>query len=320
MDGRREQVWVGVFVLVAASLLVITVLAVAGTFSRGGVAHHTYFKFAGGLQPGDIVRYGGMKAGRVTTVHVDPQDSTRIQIDFSVASGIPVKTDSIAKITTLGALGDNYVELTTGTKTAPLAPPGSAINAVETVGIGDLGDMLGSLAPVAQQVLQNLDQRLVELKVTIARVNDLLNDKNRKDISSGLGSLSAMLQEDRPKISATLTNVQQASGKLMPLLDDLKSTMAQANQTLSHVDSVIVENRQDIRATVVNLRATMVTASELIEQLKNVTDYNTDNIDRILVNMRVTTENLKQLTDELKRRPSSLIRGNAMKDRKPGSK
>jgi phospholipid/cholesterol/gamma-HCH transport system substrate-binding protein len=320
MNGRREQVWVGVFVLIAASLLIITVLAVAGTFSRGGVNHHTSFKFAGGLQPGDIVRYGGMKAGRVSAVHVDPQDSTRIEIDFSVLRGIPLKTDSIARITTLGALGDNYVEVTTGSKNAPLLPPGSAIKSIETVGIGDLGDMLGGLAPVAQQVLQNLDARLVELQVTIARVNDLLNDKNRQSISSGLGNLSAMLQEDRPKISATLTNVQKASDKLTPLLDDLKTTMAQANATLSHVDAVVVENRQDIRTIVVNLRQTMITASELLDQIKDVTDANQENIDQTLVNIRVTTDNLKQLTDELKRRPSLLIRGNAPKDRKPGGK
>jgi phospholipid/cholesterol/gamma-HCH transport system substrate-binding protein len=320
MNGRREQIWVGVFVLIAASLLIITVLAVAGTFSSGGINHHTSFKFAGGLQPGDTVRYGGMKAGRVSGVHVDPQDSTRIEIDFSVLRGIPVKTDSVAKITTLGALGDNYVEVTTGSKDSALLPPGSAVKSAETVGIGDLGNMLGGLAPLAQQVLQTLDARLVELQVTIARVNDLLNDKNRKSISNSLGNLSGMLQEDRPKISSTLTNVQKASDRLMPLLDDLKATMAQANATLSHVDAVVVENRQDIRATVVNLRETMVTASELLEQLKYLTDSNEGNIDETLTNIRVTTENLKQLTDTLKRKPSLLIRGNAIKDRKPGGK
>jgi len=34
-------------------------------------------------------------------------------------------------------------------------------------------------APQAQQLLASLNDRTVELKVTIARVNDLLNDSNR---------------------------------------------------------------------------------------------------------------------------------------------
>jgi phospholipid/cholesterol/gamma-HCH transport system substrate-binding protein len=320
MNSRSEQVWVGLFVIVAAALLIGTVLAVAGTFTGVGVAHHAYFKSAGGLVPGAIVRYGGMKAGKVEAVKVDPQDTTRIEIDFSVKRDIPVKTDSVAKITSLGALDENYVELGTGTKDAPLAPPGSEVKAVATVGIGDLGDMIGNLAPVAQQVLQTLNQRLTELQVTVARVNDLLNDKNRANIAEGLGNLNGMLAEDRPKVSATLTNVQAASARIVPLLDDLKTTMSHANDALSHVDSVVVENRPDVRAAVVNLKETLLTASSLMVQLKNTMDYNTENIDQILVNFRITTENLKEFTETLKDRPATLIRGNNVKDRKPGEK
>ena len=320
MNSKREQAWVGLFVLIAAALLIGTVLAVAGTFSVSGVSHHAYFKSAGGLLPGATVRYAGMKAGRVESVRVDPQDSTRIEVAFTVGHAIPVKTDSVAKITSLGPLDENYVEVGTGTKEAPLAPPGSEVKSVATVGIADLGDMIGNLAPVAQQVLQNLNQRLTELQVTVARVNDLLNDRNRTNVSEGLGTLNAMLAEDRPKVSATLSNVQAASAKIGPLLDDLKITMKQANDALSHVDSVVVENRQDIRAAVVELKQTLLTASSLMEQLKNTMDRNTDNIDEILVNLRITTENAKQLTDSLKTRPSVLIRGDTVKDRKPGEK
>ena len=320
MNSKREQTAVGFFVLVAAALLIGTILAVSGTFSSGGVAHHTYFKSAGGLIPGAEVRYGGMKAGKVEAVRVDPKDSTRIEIDFSVQRDIPVKTDSIAKISSLGALSDNYLEIGTGTKGGQLAAPGSELKSVETLGIGDLGDMIGSLTPVANQVMQTLNHRLTEMQVTIARVNDLLNDKNRQNIGNSLGNLNGMLAEDRPKISGSLTNVQTASARLVPLLDDLKATMNQANDTLSHVDSLVVENRQDIRTIVVELKGTMLNAQALIEQLKNTTDNNTDNIDQIFENIRVTTENMKVLTDSLKTNPSVLIRGNNVKDRKPGDK
>ena len=320
MNSKREQVLVGLFVLIAAALLIATVLAVAGAFSGGEVAHHSYFKSAGGLLPGATVRYGGMKAGRVDAVRVDPQDSTRIEIDFTVARSIPVKTDSVAKITSLGALDENYVELGTGTKAASLAAPGSEVKGAETVGIGAIGDMAGNLAPVAQQVLQNLNQRLTEIQVTLNRVNDLLNDKNRASISNGLGNLNSMLAEDRPKISASLTNVQAASAKIVPLLDDLKITTNQANVVLSHIDPLVVENRQDIHTVVVELKQTLLTASSLMDQLKNTADFNADNIDEMLVDLRVTTDNMKQLTDTVKNRPSTLLRENSVNDRQPGDK
>jgi phospholipid/cholesterol/gamma-HCH transport system substrate-binding protein len=320
MSSRGEQVWVGLFVLVAAALLIGTVLSLTGTFSRGNIPHRSYFKFAGGLEPGAAVRYGGMKAGSVQGIRVDPNDSTRIEVDFNVSPDIPLKTDSVAKIASLGALGDNYVEVTTGTRQAPLAAPGSVVRSAQSVSFSDLGDMVGNLEPMVQQVLQKLNERLDELQVTVARANDLLNDRNRANISASLGNVNGMLAEDRPRIRATLDNVQTASARLTPLLDDLKKTMAQANDALGHIDAVVLENRQDLRASVVELRQTLVTASSVVDQIDRTLDYNVDNIDQTLENIRATTENLKDLTESLKRRPYTLIRPANPKERKPGEK
>jgi phospholipid/cholesterol/gamma-HCH transport system substrate-binding protein len=318
MNPRGEQVWVGLFVLIAAALLVVAALSVAGTFSRGNVPHRSYFKFAGGLEPGAAVRFGGMKAGSVEAVKVDPEDSTRIEIDFNVARSIPLKSDSVAKITSLGPLGDNYVELTTGTRQAAASEPGSVVKSAETFSFNDLGDVVSQLQPQVQQVLQKLNQRLDDLQVTVARANDLLNDRNRANISASLGNVNSMLAEDRPKVSATLDNVQTASARIGPLLDDLKKTMAQANDTLGHLDAVVLENRADLRASVSELRETLLTAGSVVDQLDRTLNYNADNIDQILENIRVTTQQLKDLTETLKRRPYTLIRADKPRERVPG--
>jgi phospholipid/cholesterol/gamma-HCH transport system substrate-binding protein len=320
MNSRREQVWVGLFVLVATALLIVSVLSVSGTFSRGNIPHVAYFKFAGGLEPGAAVRFGGMKAGSVQAVRVDPNDSTRIEIDFNLNRDIPLKADSVARITSLGALGDNYLEVTTGARGSALAGPGSVVNSRETLTFNDLGDMIGGLQPLAQASLQKLNQRLDELQVTVARVNDLLSDQNRANVSAVLRGVNSMLAEDRPKISATLDNVQSASARLNPVLDDLKKTMAQADDTLGHVDAVVLENRQDIRASVTELRQTLAAASTLVDQLNRTLDYNATNIDQTLENVRVTTEQLKELTESLKRRPYTLIRAVNPREHEPGEK
>jgi phospholipid/cholesterol/gamma-HCH transport system substrate-binding protein len=318
MNSRREQVWVGLFVLVAAGLLIGTVLSVAGTFSRGSIPHRAYYKFAGGLEPGAAVRFGGMKAGSVQGVRVDPGDSTRIEVDFKVAPDIPLKTDSVAKITSLGLLGDDYLELTTGSRQAAAAAPGSVVKSAESLSYSDIGDMLSDLQPQVRQVLDSLNQRLNELQVTVARVNDLLSDRNRANISASLGNVNSMLAEDRPKVSATLTNVQNASAQMRPLLEDLKKTMAQANDALGHIDGVVLENRQDLRSSVVELRQTLLTASTVLDQFDRTLDYNADNIDQILENLRVTSQHVKDLTLALKRRPYTLIRAVNPRERKPG--
>jgi phospholipid/cholesterol/gamma-HCH transport system substrate-binding protein len=334
VKGNREQVWVGIFVLIAVGVLVSVVLAVSGTFSKKGIAHKAYFRYAAGLAPGAPVRYGGLQAGRIVALRVDPQDSTRIEVDFDVDPGIPVKTDSLAKITALGALGENYLEITTGAKDSPLMAPGSVLKSKEMVAIADLGDMISGLVPTADQALQNLNGRLAEMKQTVAQVNDLLNDQNRKNIGSGLGTLNAMLAENRPKVAATLDNVQTASDKLSPvlanaqtasdkvapLLDDLKGTVKQANDTLAHADAMLAENRPDIRAAMVDVRKMLTAATAMVEQLQDTADRNTDNLDETLANVRAATDNMQQLTDALKRHPSVIIRGETGKDRRPGDK
>ena len=320
MDAKREQALVGLFVLIAAGLLLGTVVAVRGTFRRGGVSHRAYFKFAAGLQAGAPVRYGGMRAGRVERVRVDPQDSTHIEIVFKVRPDVPVKMDSVAKISSLGALGDNYLEITTGSSDSPLAPAGSTVKSAEFVGFAELTDNLNQLAPTAQQVLLNMNQRLNELQETITRVNTLLNDQNRAHVSRTLANLDGMLAEDRPKLSATLTNVEGVSAKAGPLLDDFKKTSQEANQALAHVDALVLENREDVRKAVIELRQTLATARVTVDQLGHVLDTNSDNIDQILENMRVTTENLRQFTDTVKARPYTLIRGTRVKERSPGGR
>ena len=329
----RERTLVGLFVLVAVGLLVGAMLAISGGVATSTVKHRTFFKFAGGVQAGAPVRYGGMTVGRVTRVRVDPSNSTRIEIQLAVDRGTPVKTDSVAKISTLGPLTDNYIEITTGTQNAPLAPPGSVLQSTEAFGLPQLGDAAQAMLPDIHNAIAKLNQNLDGLTITIARANDLLNDHNRAAISGSLGNLNhlvadarpkvaeslnnlnGLLNDTRPKVTASLTNTQEITktlnAKLGPLLDQLQTTTARANETLSHVDATLVENRPDIRAVVVNLRDTLA-------QLNQTLDQNSPNIDELLDNIRMATENLRALTETLRQAPASLIRGIKVKERKPG--
>lgn len=333
MKRSREPVWVGTFVLIAVAVLVLVVLSVSGMFSKTGVPYRARFKFASGLVPAAPVRYGGLLAGRVEALRVDPQDSTLIEIEFRLKPDIPVKTNSLAKITALGALGEYYLEVTTGTKEAPLAAPGSLLQSKEMVALADLGDMIGGMVPNANQILTTLNDRLAEMKVTIAGLNELVGERNRKNIGGSLENLSAMLADTRPKIAKTLDNVQSATNNLpatmanmksasdqvAPLLEDFKKTIGQVNTVLAHVDGMVMENRPEMQATIADVRKTLAGATAMLDQLRGVLNNNSDNLGETLSNMREVSINMNELTDMLKRSPSVLIRGEIGKDRQPGS-
>src|SRR5580692_10441961 len=165
---KRDQVMVGLFVLVAAALLVGTVFAL-GAASGGKVkTYHTYFPFAGGVEAGTTVRYsGGPKVGRVEKVVIDEQDPSRIEVTFTVDADLPVKTDSRVKIMSMSPLGDNHVEVVPGTPGSADAPTGTQLPSDAYVDLNSLMAQVQAITPQAQQLLTSLNDRVIELKVTV---------------------------------------------------------------------------------------------------------------------------------------------------------
>jgi phospholipid/cholesterol/gamma-HCH transport system substrate-binding protein len=319
MQAKREQAFVGFFVLVAAGLLIVTVFALTGAFAESDRKFHAKFAYAAGLEPGASVHYsGGGKIGRVEKLDIDKSDPTLIDMTFSVQKQVPVKTDSLVYIASFSPLGDNHLEIKPGAASAPLAAPGSTLQTKPYVGLNELSEQINKLAPQAQELIGNLNLRVKELSVTIARVNDLLNDKNRANISASIADLHGMLAEDRPIIKSTLQNVNGLTQKMDPVIAQLRKTLDQANATLAHVDAMVGENREDVHAAVQKLRQSLTTVATLTQRLDQTLDVNSENIDEILDNLRRVTENLKQFTDTIKSRPSVLINSRGPKEHKPG--
>jgi phospholipid/cholesterol/gamma-HCH transport system substrate-binding protein len=319
MNSKGEQTMVGFFVIIAAAVLIGTVVTISGAFGRSVKTYHSYFAFAGGLEPGATVRYsGGPKAGRVEKLQIDPKNPARMEITFSVQSDLPVKTDSKVKIMSLSPLGDNHLEIVPGTAASSTAPDGSVIASEDYVDFNALTKRLNDLAPDVQQLLHSLNDRATELKVTVDRVNDLLNAQNRANLSATLATTRQMLDEDRPQIRSTLTHLNTVTEKLQPLLDDFRKTTAEANQTLEHIDSLIGENRSDVHQAILELRRTLVNTTELTGSLNQTLNVNSDNIDELLDNLRQISENLREFSATIKARPYSLIRSVNPKEHKPG--
>lgn len=319
MSPKTEQTMVGLFVLVAGAILLIAVFAINGTFGKTSKSYHAHFQFAGGVEPGATVRYsGGPKIGRVETLRIDPQDSSLIDLTFSVQPDIQVKTDSHVRIMSFSPLGDNHLELTPGSTQAGIAAPGTLLPADNYVDFNALTAQINNIAPHAQQLIQTLDARATELKVTLDRVNDLLSAQNRANLSATLSETRGMITESRPQIHATLEHVNDLSEKAGPLIADFRKTSQQANETLAHLDAVVGETQPEVRKALTDLRVALKSLTDLSGQLNQTLDVNSENIDQLLDNLLHVTENLKEFTETIKARPYTLIRSSAPPEHKTG--
>jgi phospholipid/cholesterol/gamma-HCH transport system substrate-binding protein len=146
----------------------------------------------------------------------------------------------------------------------------------------------------------------------------LLNAQNRANLTATLSNTRGMLEENRPAIKSSLTQLEAASHKMSPLLDDLRKTSGEANKTLEHVDELVAEDRPEIHKAIGELRQNLAQLQQLTGQLNSTLETNSENIDEILENMRHVSENLREFTEIIKTRPSTLIRSTTPKEHKPG--
>lgn len=319
MAEKRDQVFVGLFVLIAAAVLIGMVFAISGAFGRTSKTYHAYFPFAGGLERGATVRYaGGPKVGRVEKLAIDPQNPARIDVVFSVQTDLPVKTDSHVKIMSISPLGDNHLEVLPGGAQTALAPPGFLLPSDTYLDFNVLTAQINDLAPQAKLLIQSLHDRAADLKVTVDRVNELLSAENRANLSATLAGTRGVIEENRPQIKSTIQHLDSVSQKLEPLLQDLHKDSEEANQALTHLDAVLGENSADVRQSVIELRKSLTTLTDITGRLDQTLDVNTENIDELLDNFRRVSQNLKEFTNTIKRRPYTLIRATNPPDHKPG--
>jgi phospholipid/cholesterol/gamma-HCH transport system substrate-binding protein len=319
MSPKSEQTLVGLFVLAAGGILLAAVFAINGAFGSASRTYHAHFPFAGGLEPGATVRYsGGPKVGRVESLRIDPQDASLIDLTFSVGNDVIVKTDSKVKIMSLSPLGDNHLELYPGSAQAAVAPAGALLTSEKYVDFNALTEQINNLAPHAQDLIQTLDARATELKVTLDRVDDVLNAQNRANLSATLEQARGLIADSRPQVKSALQNVNDLTQKLQPLIADLRKTSAQANEVLAHIDASIGDTEPEVRKAITELRGTIRSLNDLTGQLNQTLDVNSENIDQLLDNLLHVTENLKEFTETIKMRPYSLIRATNPPEHKTG--
>jgi phospholipid/cholesterol/gamma-HCH transport system substrate-binding protein len=326
MARSNEEIKVGVVVAVAAALFLVALVFVGGfdLLRKKKSEYTTYFKFAGGLEPGSLVRYGGLKVGTVKSANLDIADSTRIKVVLQVEPKTPIKTNSQARISSLGFLGENYVEVSPGTRNAALLPAGSEIPAMEIVQLSDVFNNVNNITVNATKLVNDLDEQILVLSKNsnelIRNLNDVVSPENKEHFSSVMANTDGMLKESRPHIEKTLANLDTVTGKMGPILDNLNGTLGKANTLTDHLDGVLVENRQQIHDTLLRLQTSLADAERIINDLDDTLGANRGNLDETLENIRVTSQNLKEFTDTLKQHPYSLIRIKAEKDRVPPGK
>ena len=320
-----KELKVGVFVLVSLLILLGTLVYV-DQLAGVRVPYKTYFKYAGGLDPGSQVRFGGMKVGSITAIRQCREDPTKIEILLEVRGGLPVNADSVAMLTSLSPLGDKYLEISTGSNKARRLPPWATIPSTEPVSLDDLAKQASELLPTVRSTFQDLQKSIDQLtgnaRIVLSNVQSMTGPENQRNFTLLLANARELLDKESVQIDRVLHNLDRASSQASGTLDQASSALNEvqtaartANDTFASANRTIGDIRDPIKTDLAELQQTMTDARRLIADLNTVVSANRNNIDDTLENFRAASENLRELTASVRQQPSMLIRGKPTPDR-----
>ena len=298
---------VGAFVLGCLAILAFTVIYLLNAqFSRDTVPYRTYLRYAGGLEPGASVLFGGITVGKVTAVRPWTTDPTRIEILVEVKQGTPLNEKSVAKLGLTSIMNSASLSITTGSNEAKRLPPGSSIQSQEAASLDEIAGKVAVVADNANALIVQVQGELQgisgDARNLLANLNTITGPPTQQKVQAVLDRVNTLLATEGPKIDR--------------LSDQLVILSQHADVTVQNVNGTVTDIREPARKDLAELQDTLLQAKKLLADMQVMVRANDYKIDDTVENLREATENLDELTDSVKQRPWSLVRIRQPKERK----
>jgi paraquat-inducible protein B len=331
MSRRANPKLVGAFVLAAIGLLVGAAM-VFGSFSFFEVTRKFVVFFEGsvdGLTQGSAVLFRGVPLGRVTDVGIryDPQTSS-----FEIPVIIEIRPNVIARFSPTIAPNVELMKQLIDAGLRARLESASLVTGQQVVQLNFFPNtpvklektdlpyfQIPTVPSPTQQIMSSVDVAardlpglIKEASAVLDRVQKILSPENEAAIHSLLQSAASAM--------ATLQADAESVG---PLIAGAQDTITGAAQLTKNLDSVVQNNRDDIRATLRNFREATVTVNKLMDQLNQIaasnrtpirqfTEATLPDLTALIIDARTTVNKATTVLDSLERNPTRFIFGNRM--------
>jgi phospholipid/cholesterol/gamma-HCH transport system substrate-binding protein len=194
------------------------------------------FDSAAGLGQSSAVRFNGIDVGKVLTIALDKTDPSKVRVRIEVSAATPVRQGTEATLASQGVTGVAFVGLVGGDVGAKRLPVNAATGIAE----------IPSKPTVVQGLLADAPDLLANATSALDDVRRFSTPENAAHIASILanldeasGRLNAVV-DDLTKAAASLSkaadNVSGFSDKLDTLADNANGALDDARKTLADVD------------------------------------------------------------------------------------
>ena len=258
---------VGAFFIASIGVIGMLILRMEKLELFGGKSQNhlaTEFDQVAGLNLQSAIRIAGVKVGAVTGIELDGK---RAKVILSLPPEFKVYRDASASLSSIGILGEKYIELDPGHPLAGLITPETIIPSKSGMSMDSLMESLGGISKDVKSITAALNQSIggEEGRQKLDEIVD--------NIRSLTGEFRAMAQENHGAINATMANVEQVSAQLKERLPRLAQQFEDLGRNLNEV----------------------VGTSK--PELKGILD----NVNRLTAELRTTADNVNGITGKINR-------------------
>jgi phospholipid/cholesterol/gamma-HCH transport system substrate-binding protein len=330
MASQKTKFAVGLFVASGMGIAVLSLIWLGmSRYLEKGQFYVTYFdQSVQGLERDSPVKYRGVAVGRVDSIGVAP-DAKLIQVVLKIESGQPLASDIVAQLKSVGITGIMFVELDRmKADEEDLSPPLSFPSEYPIVASkpSDISQILKGIDEFLSQ-MRSTDLVGISEKVKLAldNINQKISEADIKGISDNVESTfeatNRILGDQRwDKIMAS---VEGASHSLNTLLRKARKSLNRVENTLAHVEGIVTEKDEEIKAAIGDFRLAMEKANVFLEKGSLLVSGTDDAITQLKRHLLVVVQNLERASEDLTRltelvadQPSQLIFGQPPDPRK----
>ncbi|PIU41911.1 MAG: hypothetical protein COS99_02980 [Candidatus Omnitrophica bacterium CG07_land_8_20_14_0_80_42_15] len=184
MRKVSNEIMTGIMVILCACLLVFFMYKTG----KIGMKKDTYelkaiFNMASGIEVNAPVMLAGVEVGKVKQIDLTYGDKTSVILTLDVEAKAKVRTDSEASISTLGLMGEKYVEISAGASKEPYLVPGSTITGEEPF-------QFEKLAKKGEEIADNLNATLGDVRKFVNNLDGVVID-NKTGVNNMITDLEA---------------------------------------------------------------------------------------------------------------------------------
>jgi phospholipid/cholesterol/gamma-HCH transport system substrate-binding protein len=312
METRAHYVAVGGFVLTIIFLAFVAVLWLGRTeLSTQYARYDIYFTGAvSGLSEGAPVLYAGIRVGRVADIRIDPEDVERIRVTVEIDSSTVIKTDAVAGISTNILSGVSSIEISGGTKDAP----------VLVAREGERYPIIDSRRSQLERVYSRLPRLLERLNDLTENLNSLVDEKNRTAVAESLQNLrvaSASLADGSKDLGTVISDAKTTLGAVATFVnhvdqsysnrDGLKDQLAVALTDFDRLAKGLGDTNRQLQGTIQEVRPGVRDLSQ--RTVGQLTD--------LIGEARMLVSGLTRLASEIERDPTRFLFGDRREGYRP---